>query len=389
MRKFLAVFAKEARDNLRDRRTLFTVLVFGPLFGPLFFTLMMNTMINRQVADLDQPLKLAVAGADYAPGLMQFLRQHDTDIQAPPADPRAAVQKGKLNVVLVVPKDYPDAFRDGKPAPLELVMDKSRDSADKDVNRTRDLLDSYSRAVSGLRLLARGVDPRAVQPLSIEEADVSTPKSRAVLLLGMMPYFFLFAAILGAFYLAIDVTAGERERGSLEPLLTTAVARSTLVGGKLAAITLFSAVSLGLDVAALVWCQGLIPAGRLDIALDFTPATALTTFLVCLPFSFFIAGLLSVVASFTKSYKEAQTWLSFIMILPMVPVLAMIMFPVEPTAWMMLAPALSQDILVTALIKGEPLKPLFVSLSVASTLVFGGVLAFLAMWLYRQERILG
>lgn len=389
MRKFFTVAFKEIVDNLRDRRTLFTVLVFGPLFGPLFYTVMMQSIIDRQVADLDRPLKLAVAGAEYAPGLMDYLRQHDVVIAPAPADPRAAVKAGKLSAVLVVPHDYALAFGSGRPADVKLVMDRSRDSARRDVARAQQVLEAYSRAVGALRLLARGVDPRALQPVVIEDADVSTPRSRAVLLLGMMPYFLLFAAILGAFYLAIDTTAGERERGSLEPLLTTAVPRTTLVAGKLAAVTLFSAVSLAIDIVALLFCQGLIPAAKVGISIDISPASALTTFLVCLPFCLFIAGLLSVVASFTKSYKEAQTWLSFVMLLPIVPVLALVMYPQEPAGWMMLLPSLSQDVLVTQLIKGEALRPLYVALSVASTLAWGMALSWVAIRLYRREQILG
>src|SRR5579872_6283536 len=99
LRKYLAVFYKEAVDNLRDRRTLLTVLVFGPLFGPLFYTLMMSTIINKQIADLDQPLKLPVAGAQYAPQLLDFLKQHDTVIEPAPADPRQAVKDGLKDVV--------------------------------------------------------------------------------------------------------------------------------------------------------------------------------------------------------------------------------------------------------------------------------------------------
>jgi sodium transport system permease protein len=154
-------------------------------------------------------------------------------------------------------------------------------------------------------------------------------------------------------------------------------------------VSLFSAVSLSLDIVALLWCQRLIPAGKIGIAVDFTPANALATLLVCLPFCVFIAGLLSVVASFTKSYKEAQTWLSFIMLLPLVPVLGLVMFPMEPAWWMMLLPSMSQDVLVMELIKGEALRPLFVALSVTSTLACGLGLAGLTVWLYKRERILG
>lgn len=389
MRKLRTVFFKEIVDNLRDRRTLLTVLVFGPLFGPVFYTVMMNIIINKQIADLDQPLHLPVAGAPYAPNLVAFLKQHNTVIEPAPADPRAAVQDGSKDVVLVIPEHYAAAFRAGEPATVELVMDNSRESAAKNIGRARTLLQNYAQVVGNLRLLARGVDPRAVQPLAIEEADVSTPRSRAVLILGMLPYFFLFAAILGAFYLAIDTTAGERERGSLEPLLTTSASRSTLVLGKLGAVTLFSAVSLGLDVLAMLGCQNLIPAAKLNIAVDFTPVSALLAFVVGAPFCAFIAALLCVVASFTKSYKEAQTWLSFIMVVPLVPVLALLLYPHEPSLWMMFVPSLSQDVLITNLIKGEALHWLFMSISVTSTLVGAAALATLAVWLYRRERILG
>lgn len=388
--RFWSVFRKEIVDNLRDRRTLLTVLVFGPLFGPVFYTVMMNAVVNQQISDRDKPLELPVAGAQYAPRLIAYLEQHNTSIQSAPADPRAAVEHGKQDVVLVIDKDYATAFSAGKPAVLKLVQDASRQSAAKNVRRARVLLQAYSREIGGLRALARGVNPGSVlSPLALEDVDVSTPRSRAVLILGFLPYFFLFAAIMGGFYLAIDATAGERERGSLESLLTTSISRATLVCAKLAAVTAFCVLSLALSVVAFYVCQGFIHAAQLDITVNFTVATACIMFLVAVPFTLFIAALLTVVASFTRSYKEAQTWLSFVFILPMIPAFGLMLFPSQPSLWMMLLPTMSQDVLMTSLLKGEALKPLFVAASVGSTLLLGLILAWLAAWLYRQEKILG
>lgn len=390
MRKFWSVLRKEIVDNLRDRRTLLTVLVFGPLFGPVFYTVMMNAIVNQQISNRDQPLKLPVAGAQYAPGLIEYLKQHNTQIETAPADPRAAVEQGKQDVVLVIGKDYTTDFTAGNPATLQLVEDASRQSADKNVRRARNLLDAYAREIGSLRLLVRGINPGGVlAPLAIEDVDVSTPRSRAVLILGFLPYFFLFAAIMGGFYLAIDATAGERERGSLEPLLTTSISRTTLVYAKLTAVTAFCALSLGLAVVAFYFCQSFIHISQLDITVNFDLRTAGIMFLVGVPFTLFIAALLTVVASFTRSYKEAQTWLSFVFILPMIPAFGLMLFPAQTTFWMMLIPTMSQDVLMTSLLKGESLNPMFVAISVSSTLLLGLMLAWLASWLYRQERILG
>lgn len=389
IRQWWTVFRKEIIDNVRDRRTLLTVLVFGPLFGPLFYVGLMSAIINHQIADRDQPLDLPVAHAERAPNLVEYLKANNVVIKPAPADLREAVKKARVDVVLKIPAGFSDAFRDGSPAPLQVVMDKSKDSAQKSINRLRDLLNGYNRQLGALRLLARGVAPTAVSPLAIEEVDVSTPQSRAAMIMSMVPYFFLFAAIIGAYYLAIDSTAGERERGSLEPLLTTAVSRGALALGKIGAVTVFSAITLGLDVLALYASQGVIPAEKLNVAMNFTPAVAGMTFLVTLPFCLLIAALLSVVASFTRSYKEAQTWLSFIFIIPMVPVFGLMLFPAQPQWWMMLVPSLSQDVIVTSLMKGEALRAGFMAVSIAATLVVAAALSWLAAHLYNRERLLG
>ncbi|MGH8401604.1 MAG: ABC transporter permease, partial [Gammaproteobacteria bacterium] len=189
IREFWCVLCKEIIDNLRDRRTLLTVLVFGPLFGPVLYTVMMNVIINQQVGDVGKPLKLPVAGAQYAPNLVEYLRQHNTRIEPAPGDPQSAVTNGEQDVVLVIPKAFQAEFRSGSPAVLRLVQDASRQSAAKNVRRAQGLLESYAREISSLRLLVHGVDPNDVMvPLAVENVDVSTPQSRAAIILSFVPY---------------------------------------------------------------------------------------------------------------------------------------------------------------------------------------------------------
>lgn len=387
MRKFLTVFLKEAVDNLRDRRTLFTVLVFGPLFGPLFYILMMNTMINREVADYYQPLKLPVAGAERAPGLMEYLRQHNTEIEAAPADPRAAVKQGKTDVVLVIPPEYAEQFRDGKPAALRLVLDQSRDTGRKDVRRARELLDDYARTVGALRLIARGVDPRAEAPLAVEEDDQSTPQSRAVLVLAMMPYFFLFAAILGAFYLAIDTTAGERERGSLEPLLINPVPRDRILLGKVLATALFGLASLTLGLLAFMVAGWFLPGDQIGLSFNLGPHVVGATLPLMLPLVLLIAVTEILVTAFAKSAREAQAHLALVQILPAITSVVLSFAPIKSALWMYVVPLLSQQLIILRLLRGEPIAALAAALSVVFTLVAVLVVFWAARRSYATERL--
>jgi sodium transport system permease protein len=383
------VFFKEVIDNLRDRRTLLTVLILGPLLGPVLFSFVTGAALKQAINTSGKPLDLPVVGAGRAPHLVQFLAEHNTRILPPPQNVHAAIENGAANVVLVIPKRYPPMFRQGRPAAVKLVMDKSKHAAGKDIVRAEQLLKGYAREIGYLRLTARGVDPRVVTPVVVEEADLSTPASRAALALSMVPYFVIFAVIMGAFYLAIDTTAGERERGSLEPLLTTAVTRTSLVLGKLLATTVFAAVSLVLTVAAFSVSLRLIPLAALNMTANFGPRVATLMLLVNLPLAFLAAALLTVIASFTKSFKEAQTYLSLALMVPLIPTLLTALWPFQPALWMMLVPSLSQDLLIVDLLKAEPLDPIAAGLSCASTLVVGALLAGLAVWLYRREKVLG
>jgi sodium transport system permease protein len=301
----------------------------------------------------------------------------------------AAVKTGAHDVVLVIPEEFGEQLADMVPAKVEIVADQANNDAERDARRVRNALRDYNRQLAGLRVVARGVNPMVLQPLNIDEVDVSTPSGRSAMLLGMMSYFFIFAALMGGMYLAIDTTAGERERGSLEPLLSLPVTRDQLILGKIAATCLFMTLSLSLSLVAFYFALGFMPLEQLGMTPNFGPGVVLAALAIFLPFILVGSALMTLVASFTKSYREAQTWLSVVLIAPTMPILIVSILMLRPRTEFMFIPSLSQHLLLVDMVKNEPINSLHVSISVVSTLVIGLILTWVCARLYRREGLLG
>ena len=392
MRTPVTVFKKEVLDNFRDRRTLISALLMGPLFGPLLFAFVINLSIERSLSDVDKTLDLPVIGSENAPNLMRYLQSRNIDVVAGPSDREAAldaVRTGTHDVVVIVPAEYGQQLADGIPARVELISDRANAQAGRKARRVRDALRGYSRQVAALRLSARGVSPSVMRPLNIDDVDLSTPSGRSAILLGMMSYFFIFALLMGGMYLAIDTTAGERERGSLEPLLALPVTRDQLILGKIAATCVFMALSLALSLGSFFFALKFIPLQQLGMTPNFGPDVLLAAFLILSPFILLGAAVMTLVASFTKSYKEAQTWLSVVLLAPTLPILIVSILTLRPRLEFMFVPSLSQHLLLVDMVKNEPLNALHVGISVTSTLAIGAVLTWLCARLYRREGLLG
>lgn len=387
-----SVLRKEVLDNFRDRRSLSSALIFGPLFGPILFAIMITISLDRHAAELDAPLRLPVAGAEHAPNLVAYLRRGNAEIVAGPADlanAESLVKGGDEELVLIIPEGFGEDFRSGDPAVVRLVTDSADSSTAKSVQRARLLLQGYSQRLGIMRLQVRGISPAVMAPLVVEEVDVATPAGRSILLLGMMTYFIIFSMLMGGLYLAIDTTAGERERGSLEPLLTLPLRRSHLIIGKILATCLYMTASLAITLVAFHICLGYVPLDELGMRTNFGPAVVGRIFLIMLPFALLGAAMMTCVASFTRTYKEAQTYLTVLLLVPTLPILFAALNTMRPSLQLMLVPSLSQHLIITDLMKAEPVSGLFVAASILSTLALGTLLTWLAARLYRREGILG
>jgi sodium transport system permease protein len=392
MGTIFTVFIKEVVDNIRDRRTLASALIMGPIFGPVLFSFVINLSVERSLESAENTLELPVIGQEYAPNLLSYLSSRNIDAIDGPEDMNAAmdaVKTGAHDVVLVIPEEFGEQLADMVPAKVEIVADQANNDAERDARRVRNALRRYNQQLAGLRVVARGINPMALQPLNIDEVDVSTPSGRSAMLLGMMSYFFIFAALMGGMYLAIDTTAGERERGSLEPLLSLPVTRDQLILGKIGATCLFMTLSLALSLVAFYFALDFMPLEKLGMTPNFGPGVVLAALAIFLPFILVGSALMTLVASFTKSYREAQTWLSVVLIAPTMPILIVSILMLRPRTEFMFIPSLSQHLLLVDMVKNEPINALHVAISVVSTLVIGLILTGICARLYRREGLLG
>jgi sodium transport system permease protein len=392
MRTLFTVFAKEFLENLRDRRTLVSALLFGPLFGPILFGAMVSRMLNQSVVESDESLHLTISGKDHAPGLVSYLQSQGVKLvftALSESGARAAVRSGAAQVVLIVPLEYGARFTAALPAPVLLVADSADSQTRKSADRARLLLGAYGSGIAQLRLQVRGVSPLLAVPVAVNEIDVATPTGRAVVVLGFMTYFVLFAVLMGGLYLAIDSTAGERERGSLEALLSLPVARGSLVGGKILATCAYMCLSLAISLTAFVIVFRFVPLERLGMSTNLTVRTAFEFFAICLPFIPLGAALMTFVASFTRSYREAQTYLTMVLLVPTLPIAFASIYSLKTKSSLMFIPSLSQHLLMTSVLKDEPVAALDVLASAGSSLGIALVLIVLTARHWRSETMLG
>jgi sodium transport system permease protein len=392
LRTMLTVLRKEVLENIRDRRTILSAFLFVPLIGPMMFALMTAFIVDRVVGEADERLRLPVIGAEYAPNVLAFAIENGADVVELDISLDAArklVAAGDEHVVLVITAEIGDRLRQGEPAALELIVDSSNNKAQRHAGRARNILHAYSDKVGRLRLLARGIDPGVMEPFDVRQLDVATPSGRAVALLGTLTYFLLFSLLMGGLYLAIDVTAGERERGTLESLLCLPVQRYALVLGKIGATMAFMLASLFITLTVLVVSMQFLPLHKLGMSTHFGPMIALKIAAIMLPMALLGASLFFVVGSFTRSYREAQTWIGVVLAIPTMPILFASIANVRPSTTLMAVPSLSQHLLATNLLRGDAVDSMHIVVSVISTTLLGALLLWLATRLYRREKLLG
>ena len=249
------------------------------------------------------------------------------------------------------------------------------------------MVENYTRRTGALRLLARGLSPALAAPVVVAARDQATPQSRGAVVMGMLPYFLILTALLGGMWLAVDASAGERERQSLEPLLINPVPRRQILLGKHLATALFSMASLTLGLLAFLVVGHLLPSDEAGLGVVIGLRFVLVTLPVMVPLVLLIAIAQLWVASFARSFREAQTYLGLAQLVPLVPSILLMVVPLRPQLWMSAIPLFGQQVTILRLLRGEAVDPLGIALGVVVTLLATALVFWLALRVYRAERV--
>ena len=387
MKGIIVVLKKEVRENLRDRKAVFNSLLLAPILFPVLLIGITWLGTSAQTERAERVLEVPVVGAEQAPNLILYLEKHGMVVKPAPDNPESLVKSQKEPVIIRIPETFGEQWQAGRPAEIEVIIDSSRPESDIPTSRVKGLLSGYGSEIGMLRLQMRGVSPIVMSPLLIRDIDLSTPQSRGMIFMLFLPYILMITAFMGGMHLAIDTTAGEKERRSLEPLLINPVPRWQIMMGKLLATAIFGMASLVLTLIAFRITLPYLPLAALGVDLGLDVEAMAGILLVVAPVALMAAALLTVLATYAKSFREAQSYMGLVILIPMVPTLMFMINPVKPEAPMMPIPLFSQNLLIGELIRGEAVPVHWLLYSAAGTLIFAFALIAFAATLFSRPRV--
>ena len=381
------VMRKEWLDFFRDRRTFMLSLLVAPLLYPVLFIGIGKLTQMRAETQLEKNLSVPVLGMQHAPNLIKFLATYGIDAKPAPADIEARIRAQQEDLALSIDANFAKDWHAGKPAKVDVITDSTRRTADVAAARVNKVLESYGNGVGALRLLVRGINPGIASPLQVGTRDMATPEAKNSQFMSvLLPMILTIFAFIGGAHLAMDTTAGERERQSLEPLLATPASRAALVGGKMLAAALLGLLSMLLILVSFKVSASL--ASGLAKQMDVSFLAMGKLLLTLLPLVLIGTALITALAAGAKSMKEAQSHIMWLMMLPMLPAYGLMAYPLKDTAlWQYAVPFLAQNQLIQKITRGESASFEQWGLYLAASLALAALLWALAVWRYKQEKL--
>ncbi len=379
------VFIKELLDAMRDRRTLMRMVLPGILVGPIML-FALSGLIAQFEAQFEKR-EVHVYGAANGPTLVNYIeRQNYTLVKLEGANPEEAYEQklrsGSLGApVIVIPPEFEAELARGDQPTVEVVTDSANTRAQVGASAVGGLVRGFASERSQLQLMLRGVSPEVMQPVQLTERDLASPGARATRITSIIPFALIMPVLYGCLAAALDATSGERERGSLEPLLTNPASHHAITLGKWLAVVLMGAAVAALSAFGFLPAQLLIKSDALAAQFRFGWQEASLFAALLAPLAIAAGGVLMAMAIRTKTFKEAQASANLVLMvvgfLPLIPMLN----PGADAAWHYWIPGLAQYQQMMLVLKGEALG----LARVLPPLVAAGAMAAASLWYVARE----
>lgn len=352
MREVFAIYWKEISDAMRDRRTLLMVLASSLLLVPVLLFVFSTVMSQVESQAVDRSV-MAVNMKD-APGLENYILRQGYEIKSAPVDyEEKSRSKELIKPVLLVPENFEQDLLSAKRVELEIAYDTSNRQAEMGLGPLRQLLNGYVRERTGLDLMMRGVSPDLLQSISVKERHISRPDERRVTITAALPLVLIMAIVMGGMFAAIDSTAGERERGSLEPLMMNPVSGFQLAIGKTAAVASVSVLIVILTVSSFFPAQSIIANEALRAEFQFGIKDALAFMIVLIPLAAALSSLQVALSLTCKSFKEANVRNQLLSLAVSFMPMFFVINPGKEPAWLGWVPVMAQTQMMNQVLKGE------------------------------------
>jgi sodium transport system permease protein len=395
-RNIKIIYRKELVDVIRDRRTIISMIVVPILIFPLLTIGFSGVMANLMQKSAAEKHKIAVINKDDAPDLYALIDSSSkveivsTDISVDSA--KQAILDKLIRAAIIIPDDFSKKLANGETTSVQLLYDASETKSDFALEKVKDLVTGYKLGILNSLLADRGVDPSLLEPFSVAETNVASKEKMGGLILSIfLPYIIILLSMLGAMYTAIDLTAGEKERGTLETILVSPVPRWQLATGKFLTILTTSVVSTSLAIISMsaTMLYGMQSFGRMgeDMAINITPLMILIILLMMIPTACLFSALLMSIAIFAKSYKEAQSYLSPLMTIVILPALVAFLPGVELDLKLAFIPIVNICLCIKESLMGH-INWIYVAIIFITTFIYASFAIFVTHRMFQKESVL-
>jgi len=382
MIQFKALLLKELREAFRDKRALMVALSMG-LLAPVMIMVISKVMITESVGN--PPIYVQFTGAEYAPKLIEIFEENNIlQFANVPEDDKYAWEERSIEVD--IPKDFAEKMSEGKAIDVVLRADYGKKSSSAPIRRVRETVRGYSQSIGYKRLLVRGVDINLLQPIILQEQDTALPTSNAVMVSMFLGMYLLMGAFVSGLSIAIDSSAGERERNVLEMLLCQPVSTLKIVLAKMTCASSISVLSIIIMLALTTISVGFIDLSKIGATFSLNAFSIAALLILLVPLCFFATALQLFFSFQAKSFKEAQSTVSMLIMLPAMVPMAIMMIDDKP-AWVNWLPISGQSMLMEDVFKGLPVDWAVLASTTAITIAMTVALVITLSQKLKSEKV--